>query len=100
LTSRMEIKMAENVFTAQMAEAWARSPKLEQQSTAEMYLHSKRPILRAIRAKCLDCCVNQIDEVRKCTAIDCDLWPYRMGKNPFSNVVGNAGNLAGGDDAE
>lgn len=39
--------------------------------------------LKAIRAKCLDCCCGQPQEVRKCMAIDCDLWPFRMGTNPF-----------------
>lgn len=35
---------------------------------------------QAIRAKCLDCCCGHSAEVRKCTATDCPLWPYRMGK--------------------
>ena len=52
--------------------------------------HLKRPILRAIRAKCLDCCVGSESEVRRCHITDCDLWPYRMGKNPFSLQTGNA----------
>ena len=38
--------------------------------------------LRAIRAKCLDCCLGSKDEVRLCPATDCPLYPYRMGKNP------------------
>jgi hypothetical protein len=41
------------------------------------------PILDVIRAKCLDCCVEQADEVRKCVAFSCPNWPYRMGANPF-----------------
>lgn len=45
--------------------------------------HVKRPILAAIRAKCLDCCCGQPSEVRKCTAVGCLLWPYRMNDNPF-----------------
>lgn len=36
--------------------------------------------LKAIRAKCLDCCVFSKDEVKKCTAIECPLWMYRLGK--------------------
>jgi hypothetical protein len=40
-------------------------------------------LLQVIRAKCLDCCVEQANEVRKCTAITCPNWPYRMGENPF-----------------
>jgi hypothetical protein len=33
----------------------------------------------AIRLKCLDCCGNQRTEVKKCTALLCPLWSYRMG---------------------
>lgn len=42
----------------------------------------KTPI-SAIRAKCLDCCGGSPSEARKCTALDCALWPMRMGVNPF-----------------
>lgn len=44
------------------------------------------PILDVIRAKCLDCCGEQSDEVRKCTVITCANWPYRMGFNPFRRI--------------
>jgi hypothetical protein len=44
--------------------------------------HSQTPLLRVIRAKCLDCS-QSASEVRRCTAVDCSLWPYRMGTNPF-----------------
>ena len=39
--------------------------------------------LKAIREKCLDCCCGNAAEVRKCVAVDCALWPFRMGTNPF-----------------
>jgi len=39
--------------------------------------------LKAIRAKCLDCCGGNAAEIRKCVAVECDLWPFRMGTNPF-----------------
>ena len=45
--------------------------------------HSKKPLLKIIRSKCLDCCGGEHLEVRLCQHTDCDLWPYRMGKNPF-----------------
>ncbi|HBF36030.1 MAG TPA: hypothetical protein DDW50_01775 [Firmicutes bacterium] len=45
-------------------------------------------ILKAIRSKCLDCSGGQIDEVRECTIQNCTLYPYRMGRNPFSNRKG------------
>lgn len=44
------------------------------------------PLLEVIRAKCLDCCVKQVDEVRKCVSVACPNWPYRMGSNPFRTV--------------
>jgi len=43
---------------------------------------AKNP-LRALRARCLDCCCGQPNEVRKCISVDCPSWPFRMGKNPF-----------------
>lgn len=44
--------------------------------------HEAMPILKVIRAKCLDCS-QAPSEVARCTAVDCPLWPYRMGSNPF-----------------
>lgn len=42
--------------------------------------------MKAIRAKCLDCCCWQQQEVRLCPATGCPLHPYRMGKNPNRKV--------------
>lgn len=39
--------------------------------------------IKAIRAKCLDCCCNQNTEVKLCTATNCPLYPFRFGKNPY-----------------
>ena len=38
--------------------------------------------LKAIRAKCLDCCYDNANYVRACDILDCSLWPYRFGKRP------------------
>ena len=38
--------------------------------------------IKAIRAKCLDCCCWQVKEVRLCPVENCALWSYRMGKRP------------------
>ena len=38
--------------------------------------------IKAIRAKCMDCCCDQREEVKLCPAKGCPLWPFRMGKNP------------------
>ena len=50
-------------------------------------MEEKEPIeistpIKAIRAKCMDCCYDQRDEVKLCPAKDCPLWPFRLGKNP------------------
>lgn len=38
--------------------------------------------MKAIRAKCLDCCCGQVKEVRLYPCQNCPLYPYRMGKRP------------------
>lgn len=40
--------------------------------------------IKAIRAKCLDCCCWQRSEVTLCPAKDCPLWAFRFGKNPYN----------------
>lgn len=39
--------------------------------------------VKAIRAKCLDCCAGQIQEVALCPSERCALHPFRLGKNPY-----------------
>ena len=43
---------------------------------------TKADILQAIRRKCLDCSCFQPSEVRECPVSTCDLWPYRLGRDP------------------
>lgn len=38
--------------------------------------------MRAIRAKCIDCCGGNVYEPRYCTVERCPLHPYRLGKRP------------------
>jgi hypothetical protein len=45
--------------------------------------HGEQNPLKALRARCLDCCCGNASEVRKCTAVACPSWPVRMGTNPF-----------------
>lgn len=47
--------------------------------------HPESPT-RAIRAKCIDCSGGSDTEARKCVAVGCPLWPFRMGSNPFRPV--------------
>lgn len=54
--------------------------------------------MRAIRAKCLDCCARNAAEVRKCVMVDCALWPLRMGVQPKGlRFARKADTLAGED---
>lgn len=39
--------------------------------------------VKAIRAKCLDCCCGSATEVSLCPCADCSLYPFRFGKNPY-----------------
>ena len=59
--------------------------------------HDNMPLLRVIRAKCLDCCGDQPSEVRFCTATRCRLWPYRMGTHPFCKPRGPGRRFARGE---
>lgn len=38
--------------------------------------------IKAIRAKCIECCCGQSKEVRECSIKECALYPYRMGHRP------------------
>lgn len=35
--------------------------------------------MKAMRAKCLDCCCGDSKEVTACNMVDCPLWWYRLG---------------------
>ena len=39
--------------------------------------------VKAIRAKCLDCCCGSSAEVKRCPCEDCALHPFRFGSNPY-----------------
>lgn len=41
-----------------------------------------RTPVKAIRAKCLDCCCGNTAEVKRCDIETCSLYPYRMGRRP------------------
>jgi hypothetical protein len=46
--------------------------------------------LAALRLHCLDCCGGSADEVRKCMALTCPAWPFRMGANPWRAPLSDA----------
>lgn len=39
--------------------------------------------VKAIRAFCVECFGGLNSEIKKCQSIDCPLFPFRMGKNPY-----------------
>jgi hypothetical protein len=53
--------------------------------------HGKRPLTKVIRSFCLSCQGGNLAEVRRCTSVGCALFPYGMGKNPFSARKGRTG---------
>lgn len=42
---------------------------------------SKKNLLMAIKAKCLDCSCGSIGEVKRCEIPTCPLYPFRSGKD-------------------
>jgi len=51
-------------------------------SLTDSFPKSHSPV-SAIRRKCLDCTCGLLAEISNCPMVDCALWPYRMGRNPF-----------------
>jgi hypothetical protein len=45
--------------------------------------HVRMPVLRTIRAKCLDCCCGSPSDVRACIITSYALWRYRIGSNSW-----------------
>ena len=57
-------------------------PSMEFPENGEMSARVKNPV-SGIRAFCMICQGGSAPGVRYCTAIQCALFPFRMGKNPF-----------------
>jgi hypothetical protein len=49
--------------------------------------------LKAIRRKCIECSGNSVKNVTSCDITDCDLHPYRFGRNPKREGVGSVKNI-------
>ena len=45
--------------------------------------HKPMSPLKALRARCIDCCAGSANEVRLCTAVSCPAWPFRLGSSPW-----------------
>ena len=48
--------------------------------------HSPMSPMRAIRRKCLDCSGGQVTEVKLCETVTCPLWPFRVGRHPYTKT--------------
>lgn len=48
---------------------------------------AKKTPIKAIRAKCIECCNGQRKEVRECKINICPLHEYRMGHRPKGEEV-------------
>jgi hypothetical protein len=64
-------------------EKTGRDPRAMSRTDLEALGHKPMAVLDVIREKCLDCCCGVSLEVRKCVAVECPSWPFRMGWNPW-----------------
>ena len=55
---------------------------LEDATTVAAFFANDGTRLQAIKRRCLDCSGGSKKEVRGCRVRDCDLHPFRLGKNP------------------
>ena len=79
-----------NEYTTEAREELASTPVNDIAPEAWSVMgHTKIPLLKVIRRRCIDCCAYNIREVNKCPAVECPSWPYRTGKNPFRKKGGN-----------
>jgi hypothetical protein len=69
-------------FPVDGGELIGRDPRKVPSEILSLYHREKNP-LKALRARCLDCCCDQPSEVRKCVSVECPNWPFRMGANPY-----------------
>lgn len=80
-----------------------RDPRQIPMADIRQLQHPESPI-KSIRAKCIDCSGGNAAEARKCTAVNCALWPMRMGTNIFHASSAAAklqvANFAGSSDGE
>lgn len=60
-----------------------RDPRVLQQEELRQIGHQPMSAQEALRLRCVDCCAGNLSEVRKCTAVACPSWPFRMGKSPW-----------------
>jgi hypothetical protein len=80
---RRNFKMSENKNTVSLEDEIFENSVSPLEDEVDDSDDSKYPTpMKAIRAKCLDCCLGQYGEVKSCTCTDCPLYNFRLGKNP------------------
>jgi hypothetical protein len=55
---------------------------LESETTVGDFHENGGTRVKAIKRYCLDCSGNSRADVRKCQRVACELYPFRLGKNP------------------
>lgn len=51
----------------------------------------KRPSVKVLRKFCLDCMAGGVEAIRECPTTDCQIYPFRFGKNPLPARKGKSG---------
>ena len=67
-----------------------RDPREMTQDELRAAGHEPMRPLRALRARCLDCCAGQANEVAACPVVECPSWSFRMGTNPWRKPASEA----------
>jgi len=75
--------MEKSPFSVDEGEEIGRDPRSLSADDLQSAGIERQTLMKAVRRHCIDCCVYQSSEVRKCVAVACDLWPFRMGANPW-----------------
>lgn len=44
----------------------------------------KKSPLRSIKEFCIECSGDSFYEVKRCGSVNCKLYPFRLGKNPYA----------------
>lgn len=60
-----------------------RDPREMAPEDLEALGHVRKPVLQALRERCVDCAGGSVHEVRLCVAVACVAWPFRMGTDPW-----------------
>ena len=64
-------------------QAIGRDPRTMTRDELQIVGHERMSPLKALRLRCIDCCAGSAYQVRRCTAVTCPSWPFRMGNSPW-----------------